>query len=155
MRFSGRAALAAAVVAFAPMTAAADPLTYAELKAMVEGMGHVTKDISTTPGEEKFELIVATDQFDVPLGFDVSKSKRFIWCTAFLGKSTLDGEGALALLKRLGGVQPTSFWMTENDDLKVGLAIDNRDVTPAHLKYVIEKVAKDVVSMVDVWQGPQ
>lgn len=155
MRVLGRAALAAAVIAFMPMTAAADPLTYAGVKAMVQGMGYTATDISTKPGEEKFEIVVVTDGFDVPLGFEVSKSSRFIWCTAFLGKSTLDGERALALMKRLSGVQPTSFWLTENDDLKVGMAIDNRDVTPAYLKYVVEKVANDVGNMSDVWQAPQ
>ena len=154
MRIPGYAALAAAVIAFAPMTAAADPLNYAGVRTMVEGMGHTTSDVSKTPGEEKFEVVITTEGFTVPLGFEVSKSGRYIWCTAFLGKSTLDGARALALLKRGGSVQPTTFWMTDKDELKIGIAIDNRDVTPAHLKFVMEKLAADVGKTADVWQAP-
>lgn len=154
MRFSARAALAAVVVAFAPMTAAADPLTYAGVRTMVEGMGHETADVSTTPGEEKFEVVINTEGFKVPVGFEVSKSGRYIWCTAFLGKSTLNGERALALMKRGGSVQPTSFWLTDKDELKIGIAIDNREVTPAHLKFVMEKLAADVGKTADLWQAP-
>ena len=39
--------------------------------------------------------------------------------------------------------------------LKIGMAIDNRDITPTHLKFVMEKVAADVGSTADVWQAPQ
>ena len=69
----------------------------------------------------------------------MAKSTRYIWCTANLGKSTLTGERALGLLNRGGSVQPTSFWITDSGDLKIGVAIDNRDVTPAHMKFVMEK----------------
>jgi len=155
MKVTGRIALVAAAMAFAPMTAAADPLTYAGVKTMIEGMGHTATEISTKPGEEKFEIVVVTEGFNVPLGFEVSKSGRYIWCTAFLGKSTLDGDRAIALLKRIGAVQPTSFWLTDKDELKMGIAIDNRDVTPAHLKFVTEKLANDVSKTADIWQAPQ
>lgn len=154
MSVLGRAALAAMAIAFAPMTAAADPLTYAGVRTMVEGMGYTPADVSTTPGAEKFEVVIVTDGFNVPVGFEVSKSGRYIWCTAFLGKSTLTGERALALMKRGGSVQPTSFWLTDKDELKIGIAIDNREVTPAHLKFVMEKLAGDVGKTADIWQAP-
>lgn len=149
-----RAAIAVCVLAALPMTAAADPLTYPALKTMVEGMGYTPNELSKTTDEPKFEVTITTTGFNVPIGFEITKSGRYIWCTAYLGKSTLNGERALALLKRGPTVQPTSFWLTSSDDLKIGIAIDNRDVTPAHLKFIIEKLAADVGSTADIWQAP-
>lgn len=154
MKVLARAAVIAGLIAFTPMAAVADPLTYGGLKSMVENMGHTLKEISTTPGGEKFEVTISAGGFDVPVGFEVAKSTRYVWCTAYLGKSTLTGERAIALLSRGGSVQPTSFWITDKGDLKIGMAIDNRDITPAHLKFVMEKLAADVGSTADVWQAP-
>ena len=153
MKVLARAAVLAGAIVLLPMTAMADPLTYGGLKSMVENMGHTINEISATPGSEKFEVTITTGAFNVPLGLEVAKSTRYIWCTASLGKSTLTGERALELLKRGGSVQPTSFWITDSGDLKIGVAIDNREVTPAHMKFVMEKLAADVGSTADLWQA--
>lgn len=153
MKVLVRAAMVAGATMFMPMTAMADPLTYGGLKSMVEGMGHEVKETSSTPGSEKFEVTITTDAFNVPLGLEVSKSGRYVWCAASLGKSTLSPDRARMLLQRAGGVQPTSFWITDSGDLKIGVAIDNREVTPAHMKFVMEKLAADVGSTADLWQA--
>ena len=113
MKVLVRAAMVAGATMFMPMTAMADPLTYGGLKSMVEGMGHEVKETSSTPGSEKFEVTITTDAFNVPLGLEVSKSGRYVWCAASLGKSTLSPDRARMLLQRAGGVQPTSFWITD------------------------------------------
>jgi hypothetical protein len=121
-------ALAAVALFAAPLTAAAHPLTYPALKAMVAGT------------------------FNVPVGFEVSKSGRYIWTTANLGESKLSGDAALSALKRIGEIQPTSIWITAKGLLMIGIAIDNRDVTPAHLKFVTDKLGEDVGKTADIWQ---
>ena len=145
------AALGAASVLAAPI-ACADPLTYAGLKTMVANMGYTPKEIGTTDSP-KFEATVVTASFNVPVGFEVTKSSRYIWATASLGASKLDGERALLALKRSTDIQPTSFWITSKGILMIGIPIDNREVTPAHLKFVLEKLAGDVTQTTDVWQA--
>lgn len=153
-RFVAAVALASAIW-IAP-AAAADPLNYDQLKEMVANMGYTPKDLPTTDGSAatKFEILIVTQNFNVPLGLEITKSGRFIWCTASLGESKLTGEKALEILKRSPSFQPTAFWITSKGLLTVGMTVDNREVTPAHLKFVLEKVAADVGSTSDLWQAP-
>jgi hypothetical protein len=146
------AALAAAALLTAPLTAAADPLTYPALKTMVANMGFTPNEIGTAESP-KFEASVKTESFNVPVGFEITKSARYIWATASLGPSKLDGEGALLALKRASDIQPTSFWITAKGTLMIGIAIDNRDVKPDTLKFVMDKLAGDVGKTSDVWQA--
>lgn len=151
-RFVAAVALASAIW-IAP-AAVADPLVLAQLKTMVTDMGYEPKDLPKTDGTAvtKFEITVATDDFTVPLGIEITPSARFIWCTANLGKSAVTGDVALEMLKRGGSIQPTSFWITSQGRLMVGMSIDNRDVTPAYLRFVFDKIAKDVSSTAELWQ---
>lgn len=152
MKILARVAVAACLVASFPMTAAADPQTYDTLKTLVAGLGYAPKDIgSETP---KMEIAVTTDAFNVPVGLEISKSGRYIWITANLGASTLNGDRALQLLKRGGTVQPTQFWITSTDKLMVGVAVNNTEVTADTLKFVIDKLGGDVGKTADLWQAP-
>lgn len=72
------AALAAAAMLAAPLTAAADPLTYAALKTMVTNMGFTPNEICSAESP-KFEASVKTESFNVPVGFEITKSTRYIW----------------------------------------------------------------------------
>lgn len=147
-----RAAVAVCVLASLPLTAAADPLTYVQLKTMVAGMGYTPNDLS---GEaSKFEATLVTELFNIPIGFELSKSGRYIWCTANLGKSNVTGDRALDVLKRMGEIQPTTMWVSSNGNFMIGIAIDNRDVTAAHLKFVMDKLGADVGTTAPLWQAP-
>lgn len=152
MKLLSCAALAGALM-FAPLSAAADPLTYPALKTMVENMGYTPKELGSEDSP-KFEATVVTADFNVPIGFEVTKSGRYIWTTASLGDSKLDGERALSLLKRGQEIQPTQFWINSKGVLMIGLAIDNREITPAHIKFVMEKLSADLGKMKDIWQVP-
>lgn len=145
----------ASVVVLAPV-AAADPLNLEKLQTMVTGMGHTPKLQTKADGTPStvFEITITTSGFNVPIGVEISPSGRYIWCKASLGKSQLTGDDALAVLKRLTSIQPTGFWITSSDILMIGIAIDNRDVTPEHLKYIFEKLAGDVGNTADIWQKP-
>lgn len=152
MRFVARAALAASMLAMVPLNAWADPLTYAQMKTMIEGMGYTPKEIGQS--SPKLEIALVTPQFNVPAGIEITPSGRFIWITANLGESKIDGEGALRLLKRSSEWQPTQFWITKANTLTVGIAINNLDVNAETLKFVFEKLGADVGKSADIWQGP-
>jgi hypothetical protein len=145
------AVLCAAAMIGAPLASAEPPLEFAQLKTMISGMGYTAKDL---PGDTpKFYIDFATATFNIPTGFEISKSGRYIWVTANLGVSKLNGDLALQALHKIGGIQPTSFWLTEKNNLMIGFAIDNRDVTPAHLKFVLEKFSADIDNTASLWQA--
>ncbi|MEQ1785401.1 MAG: hypothetical protein ABMA14_28980 [Hyphomonadaceae bacterium] len=145
----------ASTVLLAPV-AGADPLNLEKMQAMVTGMGHTPKQQTKADGTPSttFEITITTEGFNVPIGVEISPSGRYIWCKASLGKSQLTSDDAMAVLKRLSSVQPTTVWITSSDILMMGIAIDNRDVTPEHLKYIFDKLAADVGNMADLWQKP-
>ena len=153
MTFRVRAAVAAGILAIAPISAWADPLTHAQLKTMIEGMGYPAKEIGkTTP---KLEITLTTPQFNVPAGVEITPSGRFIWITANLGESKLDGDRALQVLKRSQEWQPTQFWITSANTLTIGIAINNLDVTAETMKFALDKLGGDVGKSADLWQASQ
>lgn len=144
----------ASAVCMAPAAIAAQ-VTFDELQGMVAGMGYTTKPLPPAEGgpATKFEFTVVTSEFNVPMGLEVSKSGRYIWCTASLGEFKKGGDAALELLKQNASLQPTSFWLTSKGFLMIGIAIDNREVTPEHLRFVFDKLAADVGKSAAVWNA--
>ena len=147
-----RVMILACAVGATAMPAMADPLTHTQVKWMVEGMGYPTKEVGKADSP-LLEVTLTTANFTIPLGFEVSKSGRYVWVRATLGASKLTGEQALAVLKKQGELQPTMFWLNNSGILLIGMAIDNRDITPAHLKFVMDKIAADIDSTASLWQG--
>lgn len=146
-----RTGVLALALAGAPLTAAADPLSYDQLKTLVTNMGYTPKEVGvSTP---KMEILVVTPSFNVPIGLEVTASQRYVWLTANLGPSKLTPDQALALLKRSSEWQPTQFWVTSSNNLTIGLAINNTDVKPDVMKFQLEKLAGDVGKSSDIWQG--
>jgi hypothetical protein len=155
MRFVFVWIFAIAALIMQPQRADAAPLTYPDLKTMVENLGYTSKEISKAGENPKFEVNASTQGFNVPIGFEVSPSGRYIWASANLGSASgIDGARALELLKKNFSIQPTSFWITGAGNLSIGMPIDNREVTPVHLKFVIDKLAGDVGATSSTWQVP-
>lgn len=145
------AALAATLLAFSAGAAVAQGIDAPQLKGMVQGMGYTVEDISD-PGEPlKFEFTLVTENFNIPISLEVSPSGRYIWATCNLGEKDIDEEAALGLLHANSEIQPTSFWISNSGRLMIGFPIDNRDVTPAHLKFVFDKLTSDVDGTADIW----
>jgi hypothetical protein len=149
-----RTATLAIALVLAPLGAVpaqAAPLTYSQLQNMATNMGFAPNQVSQGTDTPKFEIQTKAGTFNVPLGLEVSPSGRFVWVSANLGVKTLTGDQAMAILRRGTAVQPTQFWYTDKGNLMIGMAIDNRDVTPAYLRFVIDKVGADVTSTADIW----
>ena len=155
-RFAG--SIVACVMAVGAMGTAlpafAEPLNYAGLRAMVEGMGYETKTLTDSGEQSLFEVTLSAGGFDIPVAFEVSKSTRYVWVRANLGKQPLTGEDGLALLRKTSEIQPAFFWVTSSGLLYLGMAVDNREITPAHMRFVMEKVVNDVANTAEAWSKP-
>lgn len=144
-------ALVLSAAALPSAALAAPPLTYVQLMNMATNMGYTPVTITKGTENPKFEIKTKSGTFDVPLGLEITPSGRFVWVSVNLGQKTLTGDQAMAILRRGATVQPTQFWYTSNGNLMLGMAIDNRDVTPAYLRFVLDKVGADVSSTADIW----
>lgn len=124
----------------------------ADLQKMVDGMGYTTKMLNEEKGKEKFEFTIKAEGFDVPIAAEVSPSKNYVWFTVLLGKASEDGAKNTALLKENFKIQPDFFYITEKGNLMMGIAVDNRGVSPAVIKRVTDKLSEDVSKTSKVWQ---
>ncbi|WP_460553873.1 hypothetical protein [Ferruginibacter profundus] len=130
-----------------------DPLNSAQLKEKLIQLGNTVKDLTTTPGSEKYEVKFTTATFDVPVGFEISPSTNFVWLTVFLGAPRADTSVMnAALLKQNGAIQPCQFYITAKGNLMMGLAVENRGLTNAILKRHSDKIVADVSSTASFWQ---
>jgi hypothetical protein len=120
---------------------------------MVTNMGYTATEISKTSESPKFEFSVKAGTFNVPIGVEVSGSGKFIWLSVNLGTAPTDPAKAVALLRRVASTQPTHFWITASGRLMCGMAVDNRDVTPAALRLAIDKLAADVAASAADWSN--
>ena len=138
----------------AAIPAIADPLDHAGLKTMLTGLGYTPKETGVAPAQWR-EINVTTASVNVPVGLEVSGSGRFVWARATLGDVGLTGEQALQALQSNASTQPVMFWLTSKNQLVIGMAIDNRDVTPEQLRFAIDKIAMDVNNTAPIWNKPQ
>lgn len=147
--------LIAGVVAFTPaLVLQGDGKTDVEgLKKIVEGLGNEKiKMLNTEAGKEKFEFTVTKSGFDIPIGAEISPSGNYIWFTVFLGESGSDTLKHSNLLKENAKIQPNFFYITSKGSLMLGVATDNRGITPAVVKRITDKLAEDVGGTSKIWQ---
>lgn len=142
------------MMAMAGLPAFADPLNSSGLKDMLAGMGYTPNNIGTEQSP-LFEVSITTPNFNIPVGFEVSASGRYVWARATLGQVNLDNDRALEALRSNGKTQPVMFWLTSSNYLVIGMYIDNRDVTTEQLRFVIDKISADVTSTAPIWNPPQ
>ena len=125
-------------------------LDHAQLKAMVTGLGYEAKDLNAT----KVEFTIKTDAFNIPIGAEVSPSGRYIWLTSFLGEakpgSELDNRSA-KFMRANGQIQPTQFYITSKESLMCAIAVENRNVQAASLKFAVDKLVKDLSTNSALW----
>ena len=148
-------AVAASMLSFLPFQTEDKALSGPEVKTMIQNLGFEAKDLNTETGKEKVEFMLQKAGFDVWLACEVSGSKRFVWLTAFLGEtSKIDNFAARApkILEQNFKIQPSQFYVTDKGNLYMAIAIDNRNVTPAVLRWRIDKLVDDVTSTSELWK---
>lgn len=148
--------VAAAMTAALVAPSFAQALDMLQLRTMLENMGNTVKVLDgTDAAPTAYEVPMKSGDFDIPVKLEISASGRYIWATAFLGSAaSVDGARALALIKKNAEIQPSTFYITAKNNLQIGYAIDNRSLSPAHMKFVLEKLAGDVAGTSSVWSPP-
>lgn len=131
-------------------------LSMAQVKSMVEALGYETKELSGTPGKEKYEFKVTRTGYDLPMAIEISPSKNYIWITLFFGKlaseTTLNQSQLYKMLSANYIVQPCQYYITDSRNVMLAIAIDNREVSSSVLRRNIDKLADDAVKTADVWK---
>lgn len=143
-------ALALMTAGFASAAAQDERLDAPKLKTVIEGLGYEVTYLNKEEGKEKFQFKVTKSGFDIPIAAEFSASKNYIWLTVFLGasKPTLKFE---EMLKQNFKIQPCLFYITEKGNLMMGIATDNRSVSPAVMKRNLEKLAEDAANTSELW----
>ncbi len=160
--FASVSVLALLAGAFVPRVAhsqgSTGTLESVQVKDMVTAMGYECKALSTEAGKEKYEFSVDKSDLKIPIAFETSASKRYIWLTVYLGdvtKMTNFAARADKILRQNTSIQPCQFYVTKSDRLMLALAIENRGpVDPVIFRRSFEKVADDVSSTKDLWSTP-
>jgi len=129
-----------------------DKIDAAQLKSMIEGLGYETKALNAEVGKEKYTFTVKLSDYDVPIAAELSASTTYVWLTVFLGasKPTAKFED---MLKRNYQIQPCQFYITTKGSLMMGVAIDNRQITPAVLKRNVDMLAENTTKSHEIWAG--
>ena len=130
-----------------------DPLDARQLKTMLEQLGYTVKELSSEAGKEKFEVLHNKGGYDIPVAYEISASRNFVWLTAFLGNPKDENSITNAsLLKQNFKIQPCQFYITEKGKLMMGLAVENRGLTNSILRRHTDKIVSDVSNTVSLWQ---
>ncbi len=128
-------------------------LDYQSLKTMIAQLGYEIKTLGEDATKPKYEIVVKTEGFTIPMGLEVSPSGNYVWITANLGKAPAAGsEVNSEFLRENGVIQPCQFYTTKSDFLMIGLPIDNRNIDSVVLRRLIDKMAGDVSDTSDLWQ---
>lgn len=132
-----------------------DTLDANSLRNLVEGFGYTTKQLNSEKGKEKWEVELKSETLNVPVAFEISASGNYIWLTVNLGDLPQKSEFSAKagdLLRQNGVIQPSFFYVTSKSVLMMAAPIDNRKVSPAVMRRVLDKLVKDVEKTKSYWQ---
>ena len=137
-------------------------LDAASLKQALTDGGYNPKVLNSEVGKEKFSIDITRSNLNIPIGVEVSPSKRFIWFTANLGNApdpaTAPASRFADLLKANTKIQPAFFYITSKGLLMMGVPLENRSLNAASIRYCIDKLSEETVNQSAVWKveaGPK
>ncbi len=125
------------------------------LKKALEDIGYEPKDLSKDPEKPLYEVTIVREGLNIPVSSEVTSSKSYLWLTVTMGSLKEDAADAAKLRKLLvanGVIQPSHFFITKGDRLKLAMPIDNRGVTNAILRKAIDRIVNNVVETKAIWQ---
>lgn len=129
------------------------PVTQTRLREMLVELGYEVTDLNKEVGKEKYSVKFEKAGFNIPVGFEISPSKNYIWLTVNLGPAPTEGNAkCLTLLKQNSKVQPCFFYITDSGTLMMAQAIENRGVTNAILRQRAEFVSDNVGKTQEFWK---
>jgi hypothetical protein len=123
-----------------------------QLREMLSQLGYEIKDLNTEAGKEKYSVKVERDGLNIPVAFEISPSKAYVWLTINLGE-TPSAERALELLKQNSKIQPSQFYVTSNGRLMIALPLENRNVTNALIRNRMDALSANVGRTQEFWKA--
>lgn len=130
-----------------------NPINQARLREILVQLGYTVKDLVTTPGKEKFEVKTTQGGLDVPIGYEISPSTKYVWLTVNLGPAPAETSILnSSFIKQNAKIQPSMFYVTEAGNLMIGLAVDNRGLDNALLRRYTDFITTKVVDTKAYWQ---
>lgn len=122
------------------------------LRSFLVTAGYTVKDLNTTEGQEKFEIVAKKDGLDIPIAMEITPSTNYIWMTVKLGPAPGDADLQHAkMLKQNGIIQPSQFYITSSGNLMVGLPMENKSITIASLIRSMDILAGRVTETKSIW----
>ena len=144
---------ASALVGFKSYQDSQEQIDQKQLRTMLQELGYEVKDLVTDPGKEKYTVTITTGGLDIPVGYEISPSKNYIWLTVNLGAPFEDASPKnIALLKDNATIQPAFFYVTKSNLLMMGLPVDNRGLTNAIMRQRTDFIAGKAVSTQSSWK---
>jgi hypothetical protein len=131
---------------------AKDQLSLDQLRTMVENMG-----MEPQKGEGGFTIKLEEGGYDLPTWVSLSESKQKVWMTINLTEVEKVDRQPVSwfkeILKASNEAGPAHFYLGEKW-MSLGLAIDNRGLTPTILRQEMNFLAKQTMSHKAIWELP-
>lgn len=141
------------MTAFAGGQIGQEKLDGTSLKSMIDGLGYTVKVLNSDADKEKYQIDLTKSELNIPVALEISASKNYCWLTVNLGTAPkAPSDKFESLLKENGNTQPSMFYITNKGNLMMGIAMENRYISPANMRRNIEKLSDDVGKTKGVWQ---
>lgn len=135
--------------------AASESLNDESLLQMMRGLGYEPYQTGTFSDGIKFYWVkMDREGYVFNVRFSLSPDKSVVWLQTYLGDVPAADKIAPQTLQKLIEAQNSAvgrFWISENK-LYYQLPIDNRSVTPQHLRNRIDTFARVLKSTADLWK---
>lgn len=132
-------------------TSAAGAVTAEQVKTMLErDLGYAVKNIAGAGEAPLYEFSAQRDGRTIPVSFSVSANTKYVWAQVRLLSTAVPQPVSVAAMARAVEIQPSMFW-TRSNGLWLGLARDNRGVTAADLRSMIDDVLQNTLATQDIW----
>lgn len=126
-------------------------VTAEQVKTMLErDLGYAVNNIAGAGEAPLYEFNVLRDGRTIPVSFSVSANTKYVWAQVRLLSTAVPQPVSVAAMTRAVDIQPTMFW-TRSNGLWLGLAKDNRGLTAADLRDMIDAVFQNTMATEDIW----
>lgn len=121
------------------------------LSEFLQNLGYEVKEL----GEGAFEFQTTEGDLTIYVVTNISKSGQKVWMTINLGDmpeaERNDAPRLLGFLRSNAEIQPTHFFV-RGDNLRIGVAMDNRGITPAMYRKQVDALAETVFKTRKLWE---
>lgn len=129
-------------------------LTTAGLADFLKGLGYEP----TKVGDTTQRIVIERDKFTFRINVSISGNEKKVWMSSYLVEipdlSKVPPKALSDVLLSNGDVGPAHFYLVKVEDkhwLKVGFALDNRNLTPAYFRSELDWFMERMSDTAAVW----